>query len=324
MMRNTAAGQTVCLGEISTVPNHAKLDILLATYNGARFLKCQIDSILEQMRPGWRILIRDDGSTDGTAAILQRLSARWPECITLLADRGERLGPSGNFAHLMQSSDADYMMFCDQDDIWLPSRILKPLERIEALEQTSGRDTPVLVHTDLVVVDENLRRVASSFLQYSHLDPKIGGTLSRLLLRNVVTGCVTTINRALASLACPIPAAAIMHDWWLALLAAACGRLECLPEATVLYRQHASNAIGAHPWRWSKAVQQSTRRLLGKPAPSGELPSLCAQARALLQRADKRLPAGHRATIEAMAHIEQCGFFKRRQEVLRHGLLKCG
>ena len=87
----------------------------------------------------------------------QRIAARRPDCIRLIADGGQRLGASGNFARLMKYADADYMMFCDQDDVWLPSRIEKPLERMKTLEDALGRDVPILVHTDLAVVDEDLR-----------------------------------------------------------------------------------------------------------------------------------------------------------------------
>lgn len=274
------------------------------------------------MRPGWRIIVRDDASSDGTPEILERLAARWPECIVLAPDRGERLGPRGNFTRLMCCSNADYVMFCDQDDIWLPSRLAMPLERMRAIEESLGRDTPVLVHTDLVVVDQELRRVAGSFWRYSSLNPAIGDTLGRLLVNNVVTGCATTINRALLRLAYPIPAAAVMHDWWLALVAAACGRLEYIPEPTVLYRQHGGNVIGAKPRRWSEAASLIARRLLGLPLPGCGLRPLCAQARTLLEHMKPRLSAEHQTTIRALADLQRRGFFRRRQEVLRHGLVK--
>ena len=139
------------------VLHSAKVDILLATYNGARFVERQIESVLEHVQPGWRILVRDDGSADGTVAVVQRIAACRPDCITLIADGGQRLGAGGNFARLLKYADADYVMFCDQDDVWLPSRIQKPLARMKTLEDGLGPDTPILVHTDLAVVDEDLR-----------------------------------------------------------------------------------------------------------------------------------------------------------------------
>jgi glycosyltransferase involved in cell wall biosynthesis len=301
----------------------ATVDILLATYNGARFVKCQIDSILERMRPGWRILVRDDGSTDSTVEILERLARRWPECITLVPNRDERLGPSGNFARLMKHATADYILFSDQDDVWLPGRIDLPLERIQALESAHGSETPILVHTDLAVVDESLRRLGPSFWQYSGIDPRGGDAIGRLLVRNVVTGCATTFNRALARLACPIPSNAIMHDWWLALVASGCGRLEYISEPTVLYRQHQGNCIGAQPWQWPQVLRRNLFRLVDRSAAGEELRMLSAQARALLQRTKRLLSPENRTTVEALADLQQWGFFRRRYEALCHGLLKC-
>ena len=283
----------------------AKVDILLATYNGARFVQRQIESVLENVQPGWRILIRDDGSADGTVSIVERIAASRPECITVIADGGQRLGASGNFARLLKHADADYVMFCDQDDVWLPSRIEKPLERMRNLEDSLGRDTPILVHTDLAVVDEDLRPLGPSFWRYGRIDPRGGDYLGRLLVRNVVTGCAATINRALVRLASPIPPTAMMHDWWLALVAAGCGRLEYLPEATILYRQHSGNAIGARAWNWSVAARIIARRLRNRVTVGGELPPLCAQARTLLQQMRRRLSAEHQATIAALAELEK-------------------
>jgi glycosyltransferase involved in cell wall biosynthesis len=299
----------------------SRVDILLATYNGARFLDRQIESILDHLQPGRRLLVRDDGSSDGTMSILQRFSERHPEYITLLADGGERLGPSKNFGRLLERADADYIMFCDQDDVWLPSRISKPLERMQVVEEKYGRDTPLLVHTDLAVVDENLQPLASSFWKYSRIDPRTGDRLSRLLVRNVVTGCATTINRALARRAYPIPTGAVMHDWWLALVAAGCGRVEYLPEATVLYRQHSNNAIGARRWRWTDAPKLVLQRLK-TPGAVGELGLLSVQARALLVNMKPHFPRRNLVPLEVLANLDQRGFFERRIKAVRHGLVK--
>ena len=264
--------------------HEAKVDILLATYNGARFVQRQIESVLENVQPGWRILIRDDGSADDTVSIIERIAAGRPDCIRLIADGGQRLGASGNFARLLQHAEADYVMFCDQDDVRLPSRIQKPLERMKTLEDELGPETPLLFHTDLAVVDEELRPLSPSFWKYGRIDPRTGNSLSRLLVRNVVTGSATTINRAARFGLAHSPNG---RDARLvaALVAAGCGRLEYLPEATVLYRQHSGNAIGARPWGWSDVA-----RIVRPPgcairaAVSGELLPLCAQARTLLEQ----------------------------------------
>jgi hypothetical protein len=316
--------KTAVVEEVSMVARSESVDILMATYNGARFLKCQVESILEQMRPGWRILVRDDGSSDETVSILRRFADRWPECITLIDSQGPRLGPSGNFTRLMQCADADYVAFSDQDDVWLPSRMTKTVERIKALEGRIGRDAPVLVHTDLAVVDEELRQVSPSFWKYCRLNPRVGDTLNGLLVQNMGTGCATTVNRALLRMAYPVPAGAMMHDWWMALVAAACGRLEYIAEPTVLYRQHASNVLGARRWHWTETLGCALRRMLGMPVPSANLPPLCAQARILLRHLGSRLSPENRAMVAALSELEHYGFFKKRSEVLRYKLLRCG
>ena len=244
------------------------------------------------MGPGHRLLVRDDRSSDGTLPLLRRLASRESGRIVILNDlaregkRGQapfvrstlravpangacplfpRLGACRTFGELLEDSDADYMALCDQDDVWLPGRIAKPLERVRAVEREQGAATPILAHTDLAVVDENLDTIAPSFWAYRHLDPYRGSELNRLLVQNVVTGCTTIINRALARLACPIPESVPMHDWWLALVASAFGRIETVPEATVLYRQHGNNSVGAicHDWRY---VLRLTREVLFRGA----------------------------------------------------------
>ena len=163
--------------------------ILLATYNGARHLPAQLDSLLSQTFTGWRLLVRDDGSTDATPAILADYSARFPDRITVLPDDGHRLGPSANFAALMAAADADYLMFCDQDDVWLPEKIGRTMAAMRDLEARHGRDLPLLVHTDLTVTDGQLATVAPSLWRYQHTDPALSGRLNRVLVQNYATGC---------------------------------------------------------------------------------------------------------------------------------------
>ena len=116
-----------------------------------------------------------------------------------------RLGACRSFGRLLAQAEADYMVFSDQDDVWLPGRISTPLAQIKAAEKKLGVGTPLLAHTDLMVVDENLRSIAPSFWSYSNLNPYGGSRLNRLLMQNVVTGSATMVNRALARLASPIP-----------------------------------------------------------------------------------------------------------------------
>ena len=237
-------------GESVPMKPQSRIDILLATYNGGRFVQRQIQSVLAQMDDRCRLLIRDDGSTDATLPLVRQFVAQHPDRIVLFDDGSSHLGVCGSFGRLLEHSDADYLVLCDQDDVWLPGRISRPLERIQRVERELGASTPVLAHTDLVVVDENLRPIAPSFWSYCNIDPHHGSVLNRLLVQNVVTGCATVVNRALARLACPMPHSAPMHDWWLALVASAFGRIEAVAEPTVLYRQHSANRLGATCYNW--------------------------------------------------------------------------
>lgn len=219
--------------------------ILLATYNGEAFIRTMIDSVLAQEHASIRLILSDDGSSDATPQILEEYAALHPDRITHYRS-GRRFGCArSHFLHLLSAfGDAPYVMFCDQDDFWHADKVRKTLARMQSLETDPTH--PVLVHTDLRVVDRELNQIAPSFCRRSALD----GTrtqMNRLLVNNVVTGCTVMINRALSRLCgTSLPEDRIlMHDWWLALLASACGTVGFLDEATIDYRQHGNNSVGA-------------------------------------------------------------------------------
>ncbi|MGA2033889.1 MAG: glycosyltransferase family 2 protein [Thermoguttaceae bacterium] len=298
------------------------IDVLLATYNGESYLDEQLRSVLEQVGPGDRLLVRDDRSSDGTPGLLAEYAARYPHTLVLIDDRAGHLGAGASFATLLDHAEAPYVMFCDQDDVWLPGKMARTAARMDETQQRCGGG-PVLVHTDLVVVDRSLRPLADSFWRYQHLDPVRGRAFNRLLVQNIATGCTIMINRALLERAAPLPRQSVLHDWWLALVAAAFGCLEFLPEATVLYRQHADNRVGARRsnplalvgrafdrHRWSEYA----RRLRMSQT----------QAAAFVKRFGDQLRPEHRGAVQAYAEIRKHGFLQRRQLLLRHGLCKPG
>lgn len=215
--------------------------ILLAVYNGEKYLKEQIESILSQTFTDFKIIIRDDGSKDNSPQIIEKYCEKYPQKIFALT--GNATGSAAkNFAALLQECDEDYIMFCDQDDVWLPEKIEKTLAAMKNAEENP--EIPVLVHTDLQVVDGDLNVISPSFFNFQQLKQnKV--TLPRLLVQNYVTGCTIMINRALKQKCGKIPDECIMHDWWLALTAVLFGKLVCVQEPTMLYRQHANNQVGA-------------------------------------------------------------------------------
>jgi len=220
--------------------------IAMATYNGARFVSEQIRSIQDQTFRDWVLLVRDDGSRDETCRQIS-LMAQHDARIRLLADDLGNQGAIGNFAALMEAAlkeRADYLFFSDQDDVWLPEKLSTMLAAMKEMESREKSVTPLLVHCDLEVVDERLKVISESFANYSRLSPATAD-LGVLLCQNQVTGCACLINRRLLELACPVPSEVLMHDWWLALLAAASGKVGFIPIPLVKYRQHGGNVLGA-------------------------------------------------------------------------------
>ncbi len=223
-----------------------RVSIVLATYNGASHLQEQLESLRAQDHREWHLFVRDDGSTDATPELLAN-AAREEQRITVIESRA-RLGVIGNFAELLSrahSEGAHLVFMCDQDDVWMPTKVSRSLALMSQLEAAHGSDAPLLVHSDLRVVDENLDLIHPSFLRYQGIGHEERSPLQVLLVQNFVTGCASVVNRPLLDFGLPIPASCIMHDWWLAECAAARGSIGFIPDATILYRQHASNQIGA-------------------------------------------------------------------------------
>lgn len=233
-------------GKIQVSPTEERIDILLATYNGEKYIQKQLESLTRQEKNEYSLIIRDDLSQDQTLIKIQEYQNK--ESKIFIIPSSKHLGISKTFELLLTISQASYLFFCDQDDVWLPHKIETSLKKMQEMETQYGQQIPILVHTDLTVVDQNLNLIHPSFRQYQNLDPHPQKLLPRLLVQNFVTGCTMLINKPLKDLITPIPPEAIMHDWWIALTAAALGKITYIPEPTVLYRQHQQNSIGARKW----------------------------------------------------------------------------
>lgn len=223
-----------------------RVEILMATYNGKRFIKEQIDSILCQTNREWKMIISDDGSTDQTQEIIDEYITQYPDKIRQ-HHSGKRFGNArDHFYYLMSVSEGDYLFFCDQDDVWYPEKIEKLMKAMISAEEREGKAIPILVFGDLVPVDREMRPLGNSLMAYQKQDTERLDYKS-LLLQNVVTGGSMVVNRALVSkaLKCADPEHIIMHDGWLALVAARFGKIVFLNEPLGCYRQHAQNSVGA-------------------------------------------------------------------------------
>jgi hypothetical protein len=221
------------------------VEVLLATYNGERFVGEQIDSILAQDYPTLRILAGDDGSSDRTLEVLREYAEQFPLKIRLMEKQRPTGSAKANYLRLMKEATAEYICFADQDDVWLPNKVSGSVRAMEKLEAQHGPSRPLLVFTDLRVVDDRLKTLHPSMWRQLEIDPRSIHRLRQLIGRSVVTGCTAMINRPMLELARQMPEEATMHDRWIGLLAATLGAAAIVPEQTVLYRQHDSNVVGA-------------------------------------------------------------------------------
>lgn len=219
------------------------ISIIMACYNGTRFVSEQIDSLLQQTYTHWELIIRDDGSSDSTPLILNQYAKSYPDKIKILKDNLGNVGSVQNFNRLMQEAkQAEYVMLCDQDDKWQNDKIEVSFLRMKVLEQQYGKDCPLLFFTNFQYVDENMEVIRSKQSFEINRIPDFG--FPHLLAQNPVYGCTCLMNRALLSKVGVIPSPVHSHDHWIALIAAAFGQLYYSPEKTVLYRQHTNNVSG--------------------------------------------------------------------------------
>lgn len=289
------------------------IDILLSTYNGARFVDAQIESLLFQSYKDIHLIIRDDGSKDETPQKLLHWKQLHPDLIELHLE--SNVGVIESFNKLAALSKGPYLAFCDQDDIWLP-------HKLESCMQLMDQTKPCLVHSDLKVVDSNLREIHPSFWDYSYLsgDAKYA-TFNRLLGQNVVTGCTTLLNRELAALAFPVPKEAIMHDWWLALAASCFGKVTASQEQLIHYRQHGNNTVGAKPFSLLSNPMVNFSRLLKL---SKHERHKMQQAEAFLQRYHSTLNVEKIQLIHAFMDLREKIGFSRMKTIMKYKLYKIG
>ena len=227
-----------------------KIHILLSTYNGEQFLAEQIQSIQNQTVQDWKLLIRDDGSRDRTREIIQEFVAQDSRIHWINENESKNLGVIKSFHNLAQFEEADVYFFSDQDDVWLPQKL--ELSLAEARKYPA--EMPLMVYMDLTVVNQDLEVLSNSMIrsQSGHANTE----LVQELTGNTVTGGVAMVNHALIQLWNQTEDI-LMHDWYLALLATAFGKLVYIDQPGELYRQHEHNVLGARTW--SKRIKKWLR-----------------------------------------------------------------
>lgn len=297
------------------------VDVLLSTYNGERYLLPFLNSLADQTFTDWKLIVRDDCSRDNSAEIVRKFSSCFPDKVFILAPCMHNLGVQQSFSLLMANAKSQYVMFADQDDIWLPKKIELMFAAIRDLEANYGLDIPLLVHSDLTVVDECLNVISPSFWSFQNIHSGESKSMKRLLVQNYVTGCSTIVNRELCKLALPIPHHAALHDWWCALVASAFGQIGVLEESTILYRQHAHNAVGAKRFGFSYLFQKF---LYSRDSIPASIAECVLQVDAFYFRFSPILDDKSSQCIRNFLELMSDHFFMRKFFIIKHGFQKSG
>ncbi len=225
------------------------ISVALATHNGARFVAEQVRSILAQTRLPREIVLSDDASSDDTVAIVRHEidafnAARATPIALVVRENSPALGVTKNFEQAISLCTSDLVALCDQDDVWVPEKLARMAGEFDS------RPDLTLLHANLTLVDAGLQPLGATLFSAYHVSPwerssiHSGRAIDVFVRRNLVTGASTMFRRSLFDLATPLPPAWV-HDEWLGIVAAVSGRVDCLEEPLVLYRQHGGNQIGA-------------------------------------------------------------------------------
>ena len=216
------------------------VDVLLATYNGEKYIREQIESILNQTYQNIRLIISDDCSKDNTPEILREYEKKDNRIELYIQEKN--LGVVKNIEFLLSKVKNNYYMLSDQDDVWLSEKIEKSLETL------TNKDAD-LVFGDLEVVDQDLKTIYPSFGDFMLLNNKINKYINSPKLNyiyNCVTGCTVLAKKETIQKIVPLPGKSkyLIHDHWIGLMASIYGKVAYMPEKYIKYRQHGNNQVG--------------------------------------------------------------------------------
>jgi glycosyltransferase involved in cell wall biosynthesis len=282
------------------------ISVILAAFDGSKYIVKQLDSILTQTISPSEIIICDDNSADDTVALLQPYLA--DNRIKLFVN-DSRLGFVNNFKKAATlAHPGNWLVFADQDDIWLPEKLGK---LADAMALIDDGNTPSLIYSDLAIIDKDDALTSPSFWDKQKIRPgKI--MFATLLYGNVALGCTMIINYAMANEFFLMDSNECFHDEWLALIAYSFGRVRVLNEPLVLYRQHASNVTFSEDYKtpgFIAQVKDSLSYLVGKKS---FLPHQFSLAKAFLSAYQSKLSAKQLSTIQNFINQENKNYLLQR------------
>ena len=281
--------------------------ILLATYNGEKYLSHLLSSIMAQDHTDWQLWIQDDGSQDKTLEVVAHFSQLDSRIQYVGQNKGEK-GAKGNFSTLLEKaysqSSFPYIAFADQDDLWHPSKLSTLLNLLK------GEESPTIVFSDLELIDSQGKRMKVTFWEQERVSLEEELKIPPLLSRNIVPGCAMVFNRKLLELAVPLPVNISMHDWWILLVAVLLGKAKYTTTPLTYYRQHGSNDVGSRDRSFFPSLFRFLRRPLFIWRVQTELYQLLVlQALELLQRYE--LLPEQREILETFVKIRQGSIWHR-------------
>jgi glycosyltransferase involved in cell wall biosynthesis len=298
-----------------------RLEIALAVYGGERggYLEQQLKTLFAQTHQDWHLLVRDDASPDHTLEILRDWRARHPGRITIV-DEAEprRLGICGNFTRVLEATQASYVMLCDHDDLWYANKIENAVTAMQCLETRYGAATPLISHTDLRPVDQNLNEIAPSFWRYIGFLPTRTRSLGEVCISPAAAGPTMIVNRSLLSIAGAIPLEAVYQDRWLELVAFAFGHIDARNEISMDYRRHSLNNFSLEPTSLQIILRMLRSPMSWRQGYWQRREPYIKLAQAFLERFSNNLTVQQRKTVEAVACFRAMGFWERRRAILEY------
>ena len=296
--------------------------IIMCTYNGERYIQEQLQSIEQNLAQDWKIIVSDDQSTDNTVKILKDFEKKNPGKMIININKAKK-GAIHNFLSSIytigvEMNDNDFIMLCDQDDVWNADKISKTMHDMREQIVLYGNTIPLLVCTDVSVVDSKMNIIHESFRKMnhyniSHLD------FAHLLMENKVQGCTIMINKGMALMLDKLPYFAMIDYGWLAFISAEFGRIKYIDQPTMKYRQHTANVQGSIAFR--EDIKNKLSNLGGQRQ---IVMNTAAQVREFIEIYGDRLSDTIKREAEAFATLPQQNFVMRRYNIIKYHMWKSG